>query len=100
MGDYERPVATLSNGYKVSLNKTAIRALIEAYGDGDGTNFVGKEIELLEGEVTMKGKATPAMTLHAISPAVPTATATATAAAAQSTPKRTPKSDMDDAIPF
>jgi hypothetical protein len=101
MGDFERPVATLSNGYKVSLNKTAIRVLLEAYGDGDGSNFVGKEIELVEGEVTMKGKATPAMKVHPISPAVLAAVAAATAAAAQSAPKPAAKyNDLDDEIPF
>ncbi|WP_315730202.1 hypothetical protein [Bradyrhizobium sp. SZCCHNRI2010] len=100
MGDFERPIAVLSNGYTVSLNKTAIRVLVEAYGDGDGTNFVGKEIELLVGEVTMKGKTTPAMRLQPISPPVSAATAAATAAAAKSGPKPAAKSDMDDALPF
>jgi len=100
MDEFERPIATLSNGYTVSLNKTAIRTLIEANGDGDGTNFIGKEIEQVEGEVTMKGKATPAMKLHPISPAVSAATAAATAAVAKSAPKPAAKSDMDDAIPF
>jgi hypothetical protein len=102
MGDYEKPVATLSNGYKVSLNKTVTRELVEAYGDGDGTNWVGKEIELYVGEVTMKGKTTPtpAMKLNPISPPVSAATAAKTAAAAKSEPRPAAKSDMDDSIPF
>ncbi|WP_315792682.1 hypothetical protein [Bradyrhizobium sp. SZCCHNRI1002] len=98
MGDYDKPVATLSNGYKTDLNRSVMRELVEAYGDGDGTNFVGKEIELYAGEVTMKGKTTPAKKIRPISPPVSAAVAAASAAAAQSEPK--PKSDMDDDIPF
>jgi hypothetical protein len=102
MGDYDKPVATLSNGYKADLSMSMMRELVDAYGDGDGTNFVGKEIELYKSEVTMKGKTTPtpAKKIRPISPPVSAAVAAASAAAAKSEPKPKPKSDMDDDIPF
>ncbi|CCE04775.1 hypothetical protein BRAS3843_1130006 [Bradyrhizobium sp. STM 3843] len=102
MGDFDKPVATLSNGYKTDLNRSVMRELVEAYGDGDGTNFVGKEIELYLGEVKPKGKPpTPAKAIRTISPPVSAAVAAASAAAAKSEPKPQPKgSGMDDDIPF
>jgi hypothetical protein len=100
MGDYEKPIATLSNGYKVDLNGTMMRELVEAYGDGDGTNFINKEIELFADEVTVKGKTQPAKKLRPISLPVSAAVAAASAAAAKSTPKAKRDDGMDDALPF
>jgi hypothetical protein len=95
MGDYDKPIATLTDGSKVGLNKTIVRTMIEAWGDGDGTNWVGKEIEIYADEITVKGKVEPCMKVRVISPAVK-----APAPATRPTAKPAANGDMDDQIPF
>jgi hypothetical protein len=97
MGSYGKPVVTLDNGYKVSLNKGACRALVAAYGDGNGEQLVGKMIEASAGEIMVSGKLQPTLVVTPISPK--TATRTASPAPASAKPV-TKNGDLDDAIPF
>jgi hypothetical protein len=95
LGDYEKPVATFTNGSKFSLNKTNVRTLLDAYGD-DGRDWAGYEIELREDETTVKGKLQPFIRAIPISSARPAAPGTTPAAP----PAAKKSSDMDDVIPF
>lgn len=89
-GDYEKPVITFTSGAKFSLNKTACRKLVDAFGDGDGSSWRGHKIEVFEDTIMVKMKATPFLNVRPIA---------GEAVAVAPRPPAKPD-DLNDDIPF
>ena len=90
-GKYEKPVLTLDDGRKFSLNATNISTLIKALGPND-KDWIGKRIELSAGTTRFNGRDTPSVLVRALE----------TLAAADRTPPdpQPLRNDLDDEIPF
>jgi hypothetical protein len=95
-GDFDKPVITFEDGRKLSLNRTAVRTLIEAFGSDDSSTWIGREIEVYQDSITVKGKEVPAIRVRVVG----IAAAAARPAATMPRPATAKASDMDDAIPF
>jgi hypothetical protein len=65
-GDYDKPVATFTDGTKISLNKTNVSALIDLFGSADSKYVVGKVVELYAGNVRFQGDDKPSVLLRAV----------------------------------
>jgi hypothetical protein len=52
-GQYDRLVVTFDDSTCLSLNKTNVRRLIQAYGKDD-QNWIGQRVELSQGTVNTK----------------------------------------------
>ena len=97
-GKYDKPDLIFETGDALSLNATNRRVLMRAYGPTSDT-WLGKDIELVLGEVEFQGKSQESVLTKPISPPL---TATERAAA---TPEPTRvngggSTSMDDDIPF
>jgi hypothetical protein len=88
-GKYDKPVATFESGDQLTLNKTNVRTLINAYGE-DSQDWVGCTIELSIGPAKYNGGQIESVVVKPISPPKPLAAQTPA-------PK---KPDLDDQIPF
>ena len=55
-GKFGRPVLTLDNGFKFTLNVTNVQTLIKAWG-GDSKDHIDKQVELYAGETEYQGEA-------------------------------------------
>jgi hypothetical protein len=92
-GKYDKPVATFESGDKLSLNKTNVRALIDAYGE-ESRDWVGCIIELSIGPAKYNGDQIESVVAKPVSPPKPLVASTPL-------PKQpTAKPDMDDDIPI
>ena len=90
-GQYGKPVVTLDDGSKLSLNATNVSTLIRAFGKNDA-DWIGKRIELFAGELRYNGKDQAAVLVRALDE-IP--------AAARTAPTAQPlRGVMDDEIPF
>jgi hypothetical protein len=65
-GDYDKPVATFTDGTKISLNKTNVSALIDLFGSADSKYVVGKVVELYAGNVRFQGDDKPSVLLRGV----------------------------------
>lgn len=92
-GKYDKPVATFESGDQLTLNKTNVRTLINAYGE-DSRDWVGCSIELSIGPTKYNGDQIESVVVKPISPPKPLAARTPVPKPAP------PKSDMNDDIPF
>jgi hypothetical protein len=89
-GDYDKPLIELSDGNKLGLNKTAVRALIDDFGDDDSDTWVGRQIEIYQGEVQVRGQPQASLLVRGLK-----------GAAVPVTPSKPSKrNDLDDEIPF
>ncbi len=88
-GKYDRPVATLVDGRKVSLNATNCRTLCRDLGP-KRSDWLRHPIELYAGETKFEGKATPSILIRVIDP-VP---------ASERKAAPLPPAAIDDEIPF
>ena len=85
-GRYDKPDLTFDDGTRLGCNATNGRALARAYGF-DSNDWVGKEVELVVGEIQYQGKPQEAILVKPISPPIEN--------------KAPPKRDDDlDSIPF
>jgi hypothetical protein len=90
-GKYEKPVLTLDDGRKFSLNGTNISTLIKALGPND-KDWLGKRIELSAGTARFNGRDTPSVLVRALE-VLP--------AAERTPPDPQPlRGVLDDEIPF
>ncbi|MHC2292887.1 hypothetical protein [Bradyrhizobium barranii] len=89
-GKYDKPEIVFESGDVLSLNATNRKTLMRAYGPTSDT-WIGKEVELVLGEVTFENKPQEAVIVRPISPPLTTEEKTAAAAVG---------SDMNDDIPF
>jgi hypothetical protein len=69
-GKYDKPDLVFETGEILGLNTTNNRALVRAYGP-NSDDWVGKEIELLLGEIEYQGKMQEAVLVKPISPPIP-----------------------------
>jgi hypothetical protein len=91
------PELVFESGETLSLNVTNNVTLIKAYGDGDGTNWIGMKIELYHGELEYKGKMVASVLVRPLTPGLSDdEKADAVTTAAET--KR--NGDMNDDIPF
>jgi hypothetical protein len=88
-GKYDKPVATFESGDQLTLNKTNVRTLMNAYGE-DSRDSVGCIIELFIGPAKYNGEQIESVVVKPISPPKPPEAQTPA-------PK---KPDLDDDIPF
>jgi hypothetical protein len=86
-GQYEKPVATFTDGSKLSLNATNVDTLIAAFGP-NREDWIGKKIEVYRGTLRYNGADNAAVLVRAIE-VVP---------AADRTPLK--PQPVDDEIPF
>jgi hypothetical protein len=84
-GKYDKPNLHFKDGSRLSINTTNNRVLVRAYGH-DSDDWVGKQIELTVGEVEFQGKIQDSILVNPISPTIEN--------------KKSPKSDLDDDIPY
>jgi hypothetical protein len=68
-GKYGKPDLYFRSGEILSLNATNCRTLIQAYGP-DSTDWVGKQIRLVVGEVEYQGRLQDGIIVEPISPAL------------------------------
>ncbi|TYL93435.1 hypothetical protein FXB40_21635 [Bradyrhizobium rifense] len=94
-GKYDKPNLHFESGDVLSLNATNRKILMRAYGPTSKT-WIGKQIELVLGEVTFQNKQQEAVIVR---PASPSLTADEIAAATAAAPMP-PRDDMDEHIPF
>jgi hypothetical protein len=90
IGNYDKPVATLKGGGKLSLNATNCSVLGRAYGP-DSDDWVDKTIELYVGQVEFKGEMQDSVLVRPISPPVPQE---------QGRQPQDGRDDLADEIPF
>ena len=74
-GKYDKPVATFESGDQLTLNKTNVRTLINAYGE-DSRDWVGCNIELSIGPAKYNGDQIESVVVKPISPSKPLAART------------------------
>lgn len=90
MGRFDKPELVLESGDILSLNATNNKVLERAYGR-NSDDWIGKEVEMVLGELEFQGKMQPAVIVKPISPALKREDQT----------KLPPVSDdMNDGIPF
>jgi len=91
-GNFEKPVATFTDGTKLSLNATNVDTLILAFGP-NCEDWVAKKTEVYRGTLRYNGNDhNPAVLVRALE-TVP--------AAARTAPKPQPAhNDLDDEVPF
>ena len=95
LGNFDKPVVEFESGAKLSLNKTNVRKLIEAFGE-DSRDWTGCAVELSAGEINYQGASTRCVL---VTPLVEADALPKPAAAKKSSPTKT-GDDMDEAIPF
>jgi hypothetical protein len=88
-GKYDKPVATFESGDQLTLNRTNVRTLIEAFGEESG-DWVGCIIELSIGAAKYNGDQIDSVVVKPVSPPRPLAT--------QTPAPKAPR--LDDDIPF
>jgi hypothetical protein len=102
-GRYNKPDLIFDTGESLSLNVTNILTLQEAYGT-DADDWIGKKIELYEGEVTFEEKLQAVVLVRPISPGLTLEeklTPVAAKAAAKPVGKdKADNRDIGDDIPF
>jgi hypothetical protein len=69
-GKYDKPVATFESGDQLTLNKTNVRTLIDAYGE-ESQGWVGCIIELSIGPAKYNGDQIESVVVQPISPPKP-----------------------------
>jgi hypothetical protein len=84
-GQFDKLNLTFHDGTQLSLNKTNFEALARAYGM-ESDDWLGKEVELLVGEVLYQGKPQEAIRVSPISPPIKN--------------KVPPDPEFDDEAPF
>ena len=92
------PELVFESGETLSLNVTNTVTLIKAYGDGDGTSWIGKKIELYHGELEYKGKMVASVLVRPLTPGM-SDDEKADAVTTAPDNKRN-NSDLNDDIPF
>jgi hypothetical protein len=65
-GNYGKPELTFESGAKLSLKRTNTRSLIKAFGN-NSDQWIGRRIELSEGEAEFKGERQPLILVQAAS---------------------------------
>jgi hypothetical protein len=91
VGQFDKPVATFSDGTKLSLNATNTRALCRAYGSED-TAWIGQEVELFLGQLEYQGRLHDSVLVRPVLSVIEKN--------APPKPRKEPGGDMDDEIPF
>ena len=94
-GKYDKPNIILETGDALSLNTTNLRTLVRAYGS-ESDYWIGKQIELVLGEIEYQGAPREAVLVKPISPSIKKKETKETNS--KPTPKLAP--DMDDEVPF
>jgi hypothetical protein len=69
-GKYDKPVATFESGDQLTLNKTNVRTLVDAYGE-DSQDWVGCIIELSIGPAKYNGDQIESVVAKPVSPPKP-----------------------------
>ena len=67
IGKYGRPDLTLDDGARLSCNATNTRTLCRAYGK-ESNDWLGREIELVVGEIAFQGEPREAILARPVSP--------------------------------
>jgi hypothetical protein len=69
-GSYDKADLVLDGGERLSLNATNFRTLFKAFGDNP-VDWIGKRVELFEGELPFNGQMQRGIRVRAISPPAP-----------------------------
>jgi hypothetical protein len=69
-GNFDKPVASLSDGSTVQLNVSNTRTLIRVWGK-NSEDWVGREIDLSIGQVDFRGEPTDSIVISPASAAIP-----------------------------
>jgi hypothetical protein len=105
-GSYSKPELVFDNGEILGLNVTNNLRLMDTYGP-DADDWIGKKIELREGEVEYEGKLVKSIMVEPISPGLtaaerlePVAAKAAAKPVGKVAAKAANDADMNDDIPF
>ena len=72
LGKYDKPDLVFESGDLLSLNATNNKALIRAYGR-NSDDWIGKEIDLLQGEIPFNNEMKETVIVQPVSPPQPSA---------------------------
>jgi hypothetical protein len=95
-GKFDKADLVFESGDILSLNATNTKVLMRAYGS-DGDDWIGKEVELYQGEIEYNGAQHEAVLVRPVSPPVKPTDQKKPAA---KSPVQSAAGDMDDEIPF
>jgi hypothetical protein len=95
LGNYDKPVLTLGNGFRFSLNVTNTQTLIKAWGS-ESDDWIGERVELYAGETKYQGETKPSVLVRPLASEPDDKKKTA----ATPTKAQQQRSSLDDEIPF